>query len=270
MKFPNHILLDISKHFISDSVQYWIFKYLFAIEKNLKLFENLTLHRYFFLNKEKLFLNNIMENQKKFTIKYIFSNPAIFLSEKEKKFYKNVFQPRLKVKHRVLDSNHFGKQIYDYLLNPKAIYDEKSLRRLFKQFSYKTNTFLYRTDNLWNLFDVNFIKKEKIYTKLKYSKVPQYDIVSGGAALLLGGFLAFLICEKFGFEMVDSGDFYFLFIYIVFLIFSCRPFFKIMTKDKLSWNFVSFKWLIYFSQILLYLVIKFIKLFTKKYYSNAR
>jgi len=37
-----------------------------------------------------------------------------------------------------------------------------------------------------------------MYTKLKYSRVPQYDIVSGGSAALLAGFLGFLISEKFG------------------------------------------------------------------------
>jgi hypothetical protein len=68
-----------------------------------------------------------------------------------------------------------------------------------------------------------------MYTKLKYSRVPQYDIVSGGAAALLAGFLGFLITEKFGFELVDSGDFYFLFMYLVFLSFSLRLFLKIMS-----------------------------------------
>ena len=32
-----------------------------------------------------------------------------------------------------------------------------------------------------------------------------------GFVLSFAGFLGFLICEKFGFELVDSGDFYFLF-----------------------------------------------------------
>ena len=46
---------------------------------------------------------------------------------------------------------------------------------------------------LWSLFDINFIKREKLYTKLKYSRSPAYDIVSGGVAALLAGFLGFLI-----------------------------------------------------------------------------
>jgi len=61
-----------------------------------------------------------------------------------------------------------------------------------------------------------------LYTKLKYSRTPAYDIVSGGSAALFSGFLGFLICEKFGFEMLDSGDFYFCFMYAVFLLFFMR------------------------------------------------
>jgi len=74
------------------------------------------------------------------------------------------------------------------------------------------------------------LRKEKIYTKLKYSRVPQYDIVSGGVAALFSGFLGFLICEKFGFELLDSGDFYFLFMYFVFFCF----FFKLLLKISSS------------------------------------
>ena len=80
-----------------------------------------------------------------------------------------------------------------------------------------------------------------MYTKLKYSRVPQYDIVSGGAAALLAGFLGFLITEKFGFELIDSGDFYFLFMYLVFLAFSLRLFLKIMSAKTANWMFFSLK-----------------------------
>ena len=57
-----------------------------------------------------------------------------------------------------------------------------------------------------------------MYTKLKYSRSPQYDIVSGGVAALFSGFLGFLISEKFGIELVDSGDFYIALMYFIFLI----------------------------------------------------
>jgi len=82
------------------------------------------------------------------------------------------------------------------------------------------------------LFDINFLRKEKIYTKLKYSRTPQYDIVSGGSAALFSGFLGFLICEKFGFELLDSGDFYFFFMYVVFLGFFTRLYVKLFSNKS--------------------------------------
>lgn len=97
---------------------------------------------------------------------------------------------------------------------------------------------------LWSLFDINFLKKEKMYTKLKYSRSPQYDIVSGGVAALFSGFLGFLISEKFGIELVDSGDFYTFFMYIVFLCFSLRPFVKILSKHDTVYHFFSLKFLL--------------------------
>jgi len=76
---------------------------------------------------------------------------------------------------------------------------------------------------LYTLSNINFLRKEKLYTKLKYSRSPAFDTVSGGAAALLAGLLGFLVSEKFGMELVDSGDFYYLFMYGVFLSFSCAP-----------------------------------------------
>jgi len=73
------------------------------------------------------------------------------------------------------------------------------------------------------LLDAHFLIKEQLYTKLKYSRCPQYDIVSGGFAALLAGFIGFLISEKFGIELVDSGDFYNAFMYVVFITCSTRP-----------------------------------------------
>ena len=85
------------------------------------------------------------------------------------------------------------------------------------------------------LFDINFLRKDKIYTKLKYSRCPQYDIVSGGWAALFAGLLGFLISEKFGIELVDSGDFYTVFMYGVFLCFSTRPLLRILDKNS-TWT----------------------------------
>ena len=88
-------------------------------------------------------------------------------------------------------------------------------------------------------YSIYFIKKEFIYTKLKYSRVPQYDVVSGGVAALFSGFLGFLVAEKFGFELLDSGDFYFLFMYIVFISLTIRLIFKIISNSVLSYWWYS-------------------------------
>ena len=97
-----------------------------------------------------------------------------------------------------------------------------------------------------NLININFLRYERLYTKLKYSRSPAFDIVSGGAAALLAGFLGFLISEKFGFELVDSGDFYYLFMYIVFGAFILKPLLYMSNSNhsilsSLSYrNFLSF------------------------------
>jgi hypothetical protein len=83
---------------------------------------------------------------------------------------------------------------------------------------------------LHSVFDINFLRKEKMYTKLKYSRCPQYDIVSGGLAVLSAAFIGFLISEKFGIELVDSGDFYIAFMYGVFISFAVRPLVRISSS----------------------------------------
>lgn len=67
-------------------------------------------------------------------------------------------------------------------------------------------------------FTFNFIRKESFYTKLKYSRVPQFDTSSGAVASLLSGFYGFLVCEKFGFELIDSADFLFMLVYLLALL----------------------------------------------------
>ena len=111
-----------------------------------------------------------------------------------------------------LASSDFGEQ-YKYMISSSS-----STTRLARETESYTNRFA--TNDVVN---VNFLRKERLYTKLKYSRSPAYDIVSGGAAAILAGFIGFLISEKFGFELVDSGDFYYLFIYLVFASFSVRP-----------------------------------------------
>ena len=113
------------------------------------------------------------------------------------------------------------------------------------------------------LFDINFLRKEKLYTKLKYSRCPQYDIVSGGFAALLAGFIGFLISEKFGIELVDSGDFYIVFMYAVFLVFSLRPLLLSYSKHETPYNPISLKYLFTFITDITILFLRFLKSFLR-------
>ena len=116
-----------------------------------------------------------------------------------------------------------------------------------------TSTFYFP---LLNNANINFLRKERLYTKLKYSRSPAYDIVSGGMAALLAGFVGFLISEKYGFELVDSGDFYFLFMYIVFLCFSLRPLLITFNSKTTFLEAISVKPVIKFYLNIFYLIFK--------------
>ena len=111
------------------------------------------------------------------------------------------------------------------------------------EFEKNNTTTFYSTTNT---FDINFLRKEKLYTKLKYSRCPQYDIVSGGFAAILAGFVGFLISEKFGIELVDSGDFYIAFMYGVIASFSVRPLVRIYSKDSATYTPFSLNYLLTF------------------------
>ena len=112
------------------------------------------------------------------------------------------------------------------------------------------------TNNLVPLVNINFLRKERLYTKLKYSRSPAYDIVSGGAAALLAGFIGFLISEKYGFELVDSGDFYYLFMYLVFIGFSIRPLLTSVDYNDSLGSVFSVKFFFDFYANLLYYIFK--------------
>lgn len=91
-----------------------------------------------------------------------------------------------------------------------SAYSKKRLPRS----STKENT-SYRNND----FIIYFLNKEVFYTKLKYSRVPQFDTSSGAAASFTSGLYGFMVCEKFGFELIDSGDFLFAVLYLLAAIF---------------------------------------------------
>ena len=79
--------------------------------------------------------------------------------------------------------------------------------------------------------------------------------MSGGFAAIFAGFIGFLISEKFGIELVDSGDFYIAFMYGVFAAFSLRPLIRIYSKDDTPYTPVSLRYLLVFITEVIILVI---------------
>nr|ACX30981.1 hypothetical protein [Moneuplotes crassus] len=90
------------------------------------------------------------------------------------------------------------------------LYTKKPLRR-----SNTKNSKLYFSSD----YTIYFLTKEVFYTKLKYSRVPQFDTSAGAAASFLSGLFGFMVCERFGFELLDSGDFLFAVSYLIAIIF---------------------------------------------------
>ena len=94
---------------------------------------------------------------------------------------------------------------------------------------------------------INFIKTEQIYTKLKYSRVPIYDIISGGSACMFAGFIGFLVSERFGFEIIDSLDIFMLYFYILFISLTLFTYYKNILYNYTIWyNFINYINILYY------------------------
>ena len=146
---------------------------------------------------------------------------------------------------------------HKYTIQHSQFFKKSRLRKLNLVFNFTEGRYAHTfTDTLRNLVNINFLRKERLYTKLKYSRSPAYDIVSGGAAALLAGFLGFLVSEKYGFELVDSGDFYYLFMYLVFLGFSLRPLLTSIDYNDSFRNIFSLKLFLDFYLTLVYYFFK--------------
>jgi len=255
MKFPNHIILDVNanKNFYNN--QYWMFKYLNNFY-NIPFFNQMNksgstkFNSNFWLKPD----NYLFENLNKFTLKYnidIYNSDIKDLNNINRDFFIN----NLEVKYKSYSPFLFKNKLFYLLFQKKKNYQILKLNFFYKN-NIKKKKSLINNNILWNLFNINFIKKEKIYTKLKYSRVPQYDIVSGGSAALFAGFLGFLISEKFGIELVDSGDFYYLLMYVIFLIGFLRIFLKLINNMNNDWNIFSYKWALNYFYYLFILIKK--------------
>jgi hypothetical protein len=109
-----------------------------------------------------------------------------------------------------------------------------------------------------------------VYTKLKYSRSPAFDIVSGGAAALFAAFLGFLISEKFGIELVDSGDFYYLNMYVVIAAYSAKSFKDILCVSNSTYQFLSLVYLRTYYSTLLFWVSNLVYLIFIKLYNYLK
>jgi len=246
----------MNQNCFSNTNQYWIFSYFSHLKKKKTLLEIPFQYRKFLFYQKKIF-NNKLNYQKKFTIKYNLTESPYFLSKTRQQRLKKLLKPRLRLKTRKPYLNFFIYKFY-FFFKKKIKFNLALLKRINAKVPVKQNLMITNNKTL-KYFNVYFLKKERLYTKLKYSRTPQYDVVSGGVAAIFSGFLGFLICEKFGFELLDSGDFYFLFMYLVFFFFFIRLFMKIDSNNISNWSIFSFKWFFFFIKNIFYLILNFFK-----------
>ena len=247
MRNFNHIILDFESHKSVNTSKYWATKAI-SNSSNLSLLNSVDLFAKF--SKE----NNITTHPN-LTINY--SNELSTYSRKvDTQHLTHLYSTKELSTINLKDNNLYRSYIVSNGLNLNLINLEQSIAL---NLSLNRNSDNPTFSSSHNLVNVNFLRKERLYTKLKYSRSPAYDIVSGGAAAILAGFLGFLISEKYGFELVDSGDFYFLFMYIVFLSFSVRPLLITLNSSQPLSTIFSIKPIIQYFLTLFYLVIKLFK-----------
>lgn len=247
--YPQNIILDLQQHTPSATHDYWTINYSLSFRENSFFFKSLALP----LENSAPLLRSTLPNLKSSLIFVNSSKPLSLGINSSKKPSKrtlrfNVSGTEFLKTTNYTKYNHFLNNFRSDSLKKIPFGDSistKSLKQTIAGNANSTSSPLNKLDNLtFTLFDINFIKKERLYTKLKYSRSPAYDIVSGGSAALLAGFIGFLVSEKFGIELVDSGDFYIVFMYIVFASFFCRPLLKIMSMNNTVWDIISLNFLI--------------------------
>jgi hypothetical protein len=272
LRQPNHIILDFNSNKKLNSSQYWALNFLNNNESPTFL-NDIDVFKKYFLNKQLTTNSKLTMNEQKFTIKTNISHSTNSLKNWEKDGILRLFKPVLKTqKNETLRlflkySKSNERDTFMFLTLNESKYYQYNLRHIFllsKEYSLKNNLTNKSLNTWFNLVNINFLRKERLYTKLKYSRSPAYDIVSGGAAAILAGLLGFLISEKFGFELVDSGDFYYLFMYAVFVSFSVRPLLVVAEANKSFWNVFSIKRVIKFYTTLILNFFKTIKFYIFK------
>ena len=231
MKFPKHVILDVSNtSFVNNS------------RPSLERYDNIYRFTPFTTTSTNLTLpfNTLQQN----SINNETLNPLLSLCGLRLNSFRSSNKQHLssgKVQINPSLSSSFNKSFLE-------VNDSIELK-------LKKNLGVLTENSTKTLFNIFFLRKEEIYTKLKYSRCPQYDMVSGGLAALFAAFLGFLICEKFGLELLDSGDFYIAFMYGVFATFSLRPLIRSVTKGVLAYNVISPKHLFNYLFIVFNLIV---------------
>ena len=219
MKFPNHLILDFNYLQTKTTTQYWALLYLIN------------------LNSKPFFINSLVNFKQK---THIFNK--IYSSQNWNKF-------KLKTNNNLLICLSKLDTYYNFKTTKKQTFNFLNFFLINKKFNssnfFNVKPIFNSYNNINRLFNIYFLRKEKIYTKLKYSRVPQYDIVSGGLSVLFCAFLGFLVCEKYGFELLDSGEFYFLLMYIIFFCFFLRLLIKIFLRKQSLFDIFNGKYFFY-------------------------
>lgn len=265
MRKPNHIILDFENGKNINTSNYWAVDFLTSSYPTSSVMSNLDLHKKYTDELNNSNNVNMLNMQQKFTVRSKYTHDAELLRSWEKEGLTKLFKPfntdeGKTSKYLLKYSQHKSKDAYMYINLSTEKYSQRKLKYLLSRYNKNSNTqHKYQLNTWFNNVNINFLRKERLYTKLKYSRSPAFDIVSGGAAALLAAFIGFLISEKFGYELVDSGDFYFLFMYLVFLAFSIRPLITVSDASKGFWDAISVYRVINFYSMILQLFLKKLK-----------
>ena len=264
MRNFNHVILDFESHKAYNTSKYWVSNILQPNTPGLVFVNSIDMFSKFSDTKK---LKNFSHSYKKMTLKYSASSDVYNTVPERVADFSHLYSVTPAQSTFEFDSEAFreNKAYRNHVLAKVAKGDSTVTNKSSLTFGKLIGvlTFSATNSNVFssshNVTNVNFLRKERLYTKLKYSRSPAYDIVSGGSAALLAAFLGFLISEKYGFEMVDSGDFYFLFMYLVFISFSVRPLLTTLDSSDSASSIFSLKPVATYFLNLVYLLLKKLK-----------
>lgn len=246
--YPKNVILDVKNSNVATANDYWVVSYSSSFNKNLYYATSLNL-----ISSQKTLSNRVLKRAAMETVSV--SAPNSYFQTPTKPYVELTAKAK---KLRTLKVGSAVDWTFTRYHDSKMVQDGVTTSSFLSAQSVVSETTPHRSRSVLNhLFDINFIKKERLYTKLKYSRSPAYDIVSGGAAALLAGFIGFLVSEKFGIELVDSGDFYIVFMYAIFLALPCRLLLRMMSQSSSLWSIVSPNYLLFYVSEIFRLLLAF-------------